>query len=102
MDVGAQIVFLILACFLGCGMLFSIKKGLFSPYFLFFTYLTVSIIIRGLYLLDDSAFVQADFWSVVAPSVHDDFLPAYLELFVAIFIAATTSRIFIRLRNPAE
>jgi oligosaccharide repeat unit polymerase len=102
MHEAAQFVLLLLACFLGAGMLLSIRNGFFSPYFLFFSYLTVGIVVRGLYLLDDSSFDASEFWPTVAPSVMGDFLPAYLEFFLAIVIATASSRVFMRIRNPME
>ena len=102
MDQGTQLAFLILACFLGAGMIASFRKGLLSPYFLFFSYLFVGVIVRGYYLSDDSAFDSTDFWSIAAPLVQRDFLAAYLELLTAIMIAVAASRVIIRIRNPLE
>lgn len=102
MQAEALLIFTVLASFLSVGMVVTFRRGLFSPYFLFFAYLFVGIIIRGFYLLDDSAFDEKDFWTLVAPLVQGDFARAYLELLTAIVIAVVASRVIRRIRNPVE
>ena len=102
MDERTIIVLFLLASVIGGGILVSLRKGLFSPYLLFYSYLAVGVIIRGLCLLDVSAFEPTEFWPLVAPLVEHEFFSAYLEILIAIVVATLASSLFARIPRRVE
>ena len=86
-------LFGILALLLCIGATVEIRKGIASPYFLFFFYLVIGIVIRRYFLSKPDSMEESAFWWHVLPQVQGEFTAAYVELILIVVFALIVSKL---------
>src|SRR5688572_11997446 len=99
MDYEAQTVLYLLAGILGLGIILSVRRGLLSPLFLFFTYLMVGIVLRAYYINDFFEPDDLDFWATTLPVVKEGMNAALVEIVIILLVTIPVFLFINRLKD---